>query len=95
MVLASDFAQFLVASGVLLLEDNELELLTIACRWHSHGSVLDDVTVSTCWDADRLDLERIGIKPDPERLCAEAAKRNDILEWAYRRSVGWALFTVS
>ncbi len=28
----------------------------------------------TCWDADRLDLPRVGIIPKKDRLCTEAAK---------------------
>jgi uncharacterized protein len=85
---AAEFARQLVASNVLLLDARDLELLTIACRWHSYGTVLDDVTVCTCWDADRLDLGRIGIRPDPARLCTEAAMSPDMLEWAYKRSLG-------
>lgn len=46
-----------------------------------------DITVQTCWDADRLDLGRVGIRPDPDRLCTSAAKESDLLEWAYARSV--------
>jgi uncharacterized protein len=84
---AAEFARQLVASKVLILDAGDLELLTIACRWHSHGGVLDDVTICTCWDADRLDLGRIGIRPDPARLCTEAAMSPDMLEWAYKRSV--------
>lgn len=28
-----------------------------------------EILVITCRDADRLDLGRVGIRPDPERLC--------------------------
>jgi hypothetical protein len=34
-----------------------------------------DITVQTCWDADRLDLPRVGIQPLPQFLCTEAAKK--------------------
>jgi uncharacterized protein len=34
-----------------------------------------DVTVQTCWDADRLDLVRIDIQPEAERLCTDAARQ--------------------
>jgi hypothetical protein len=34
-----------------------------------------DVTIQTCWDADRLDLGRVGIRPDPARMGTEAGKR--------------------
>ncbi len=40
----------------------------------------------TCWDADRLDLGRVGIMPEPSRLCTAAAKRSDLLKWADGRA---------
>jgi uncharacterized protein len=67
----------------------ELALLQTACRGHSEGHLAGhDVTVLTCWDADRLDLGRVGIRPLPERLCTAAARRPALLESAYRRSLG-------
>jgi uncharacterized protein len=45
------------------LSDTHLELLEYACRWHTHGQLSDDPTIGACWDADRLDLTRIGITP--------------------------------
>jgi uncharacterized protein len=44
-------------------------------EFHSHGSTEADSTVQACWDADRLDLVRIGIEPEPDRLCTDAARR--------------------
>lgn len=40
-------------------------LLAFACRHHSDGTTKADVTVQMCWDADRLDLGRVGIKHHP------------------------------
>jgi len=65
----------------------ELRLLQEACSAHSDGQTVADVTVMTCWDADRLDLGRVGIRPDPVRLCTDAAKLPDLLSAAYRRSL--------
>jgi uncharacterized protein len=79
------FAESL-AGSVFDLDPRDLELLSEACRGHSDGLTDGDVTVLTCWDADRLDLGRIGIQPDPSRLCTEAAREPDILERAIRRS---------
>lgn len=45
-----------------------------------------DPTIATCWDADRLDLLRVGIRPDPARLVTEAARDPEVLEWAMARS---------
>ena len=45
-----------------------MKLLTEALIHHSEGYIEGDVTVRVCWDADRLDLGRVGIEPKPERL---------------------------
>jgi uncharacterized protein len=65
----------------------ELRDLELACRDHSAGYLQAAITVQTCWDADRLDLGRIGIRPDPERLCTAQARRREVISSAYRRSV--------
>jgi uncharacterized protein len=70
----------------LLLSPAELELLALACEGHSRGDLHHDVTIATCWDADRLDLGRVGIRPQPSRLCTVAAKDGALIERAYTRS---------
>ncbi len=67
----------------------EMELLEFACHFHSDGYQESDVTVMTCWDADRLDLGRVGITPDPKYLCTTAAMRPDSLLKAQRRAMDW------
>ena len=69
------------------LSDKEMELLTEALKYHSDGYTEADITVQVCWDADRLDLGRVGIKPAPHRLCTASAKSVDVLEAAYERSL--------
>ncbi|MEI8299055.1 MAG: hypothetical protein WCH32_13625 [Pseudomonadota bacterium] len=76
-----------VNDTLLFLDGDGLALLTSACTDHSRGLREADITVQTCWDADRLDLGRIGIRPDPRRLCTvPAACDPELLEWAYQRS---------
>jgi len=53
------------------LNDEEFDLLHYACVWHTNGMVHENSTIATCWDADRLDLGRCGIMPDPKRMCTE------------------------
>ena len=43
-------------SKYLDLGEDDFELLVTACAHHTDGMVDGDVTVQTCWDADRLDL---------------------------------------
>lgn len=82
----ADFTQSLHGS-VITLSAQELTVRLDACQGHTHGSCSDSVTVQTCWDADRLDLGRVGIKPLAERLCTGAAKNPETIEWAYQRSM--------
>jgi uncharacterized protein len=79
-------ARGLQGDGLLDLTDEQLELLTYACAHHTDGLTEADVTVQTCWDSDRLDLGRVGIRPKPELLCTPAARDPVTLEWAWKRS---------
>lgn len=54
--------------------DEQMELLSYALKRHADGEVTDDPTIGVCWDADRLDLPRCGIKPQARYLSTEAAK---------------------
>ncbi|MPY67710.1 hypothetical protein F8S09_13640 [Deinococcus sp. SDU3-2] len=56
------------------LTDTQLDLLLWACEQHADGHTTDDPTVGACWDADRLDLPRVGIFPDPKYLSTAAGK---------------------
>lgn len=40
-----------------------LDKLCNAIAGHSYGAISNDITIQTCWDADRLDLGRVGITP--------------------------------
>jgi uncharacterized protein len=69
------------------LDNDRFELLFEACRLHADGLTVGDRTLLTCWDADRLDLGRVGITPNPHRLGTRAGRR--LLEWAHLRAVEW------
>lgn len=84
---AAEFIRSL-PNSLLSLSPEKLECLVYACAFHSDGLTEADVTVQTCWDADRLDLGRIGIKPEPACLCTAAARDPAIIEWAFLRSQG-------
>ena len=68
------------------LDDHEFGLLVRACAGHTRERTHPDPTIQTCWDADRLELGRVGIVPHPSRLCTEVAKRPDVLKWADGRA---------
>jgi len=69
------------------LSDEDFRLLKTACDQHADGLTAGDVTVQTCWDADRLDLGRVGTTPDPRYLCTNAAKEKTTIDRACERSV--------
>jgi len=56
------------------LNDCDLERLCDAIAGHSFGGTSKDVTIQTCWDADRLDLGRVGIVPSDKYLSKVGAQ---------------------
>lgn len=83
---AAELVQDLDGSLFTLSVDERVQLET-ACREHSEGRLHGDLTVRTCWDADRLDLGRVGIRPDPERLSTVHARDEVLINIAYERSL--------
>lgn len=70
------------------LPKRRLDNLIYAIKWHNEGKTFaDNVTVMTCWDMDRLDLGRVGTRPDPKKLCTDAAKLFNVIDWSYSASI--------
>ncbi len=82
---AAEYASSLRGSFIYL-SDEDFQLLFIACRDHTNELTHSNVTIQTCWDADRLDLARVGINPIPDRLCTDVAKSPQILQWSNERA---------
>jgi len=57
------------------LPDDQFEILLDACRYHTDGKSAVNLTIATCWDADRLDLPRVGTIPDPNRMGTAPGRR--------------------
>jgi uncharacterized protein len=72
--------------GNFTLSDQDFGLLYVACADHTEGKTDGDITIQTCWDADRLDLGRVKMMPEPKKLCTSAAKDLTILKWADGRA---------
>ena len=51
--------------------DEEVALLEKACRYHTTEQRTGIPTVDICFDADRLDLGRVGIVPNPKLMATE------------------------
>ena len=62
------------------LDRVETNTLRFAVALHSDGLITADEhglyknTIEACWDADRLDLPRVGVEVDPARLCTDEAR---------------------
>ena len=82
---AAEFARTL-RGLVFELSDDDFGLLHRACAGHTHERTHPDVTIQICWDADRLDLGRVGITPEPSYLCTAAARRPEMIAWADGRA---------
>lgn len=62
-------------SGKLPIGEMQLRVLCEACCGHTEIIFHEEPTIKACWDADRLDLTRIGVLPDPELLNTVSAKK--------------------
>jgi uncharacterized protein len=83
---AADFAHG-IHGDFYQLNPKQLDLLCFAMQHHSGGEVSTNATIQTCWDSDRLDLGRVGIKPSAQYLSEEAALFIDLAyEWS---GEGW------
>lgn len=60
------------------LSGPQLDALCQAIRLHSDGHTSTNPTIQTCWDSDRLDLGRVGIRPSAKYLSELAATRIEI-----------------
>lgn len=68
------YAEELFKQGKLDITEDQLAVLMEACKHHNDGQITNNPTIGVCWDADRLDLTRVGIIPNPELLSTKAGK---------------------
>lgn len=80
--------------GLYRLSDTRMEVLEVACTLHDEGGVSSDPRLGACWDADRLNLWRVGVRPNTLLLSTSAAKRAERIAWAkdlQKRFSSWQL----
>jgi uncharacterized protein len=77
-----------VAGYHLKLDGTQTILLAQAVAGHTNRFRSTNPTLATCWDADRLDIPRIGhgTEINPFFLSTKAAKDPEILAWAQERA---------
>lgn len=69
----ADLARRLVASGEAPIPEEILTPLLFACETHTEAGPTRDPVVGACYDADRLNLWRVGIEPRARYLSTAAA----------------------
>ena len=82
---ASEFAAHLWGDWVHHSE-RQMQLLREACRSHCVGRLSSDATIQACWDADRLDLARVGVRPNPTYLGHKVSRDPEFIKRAVKRS---------
>jgi uncharacterized protein len=87
---AANLARDLANKGLLKIEPARLERLIHACAFHDKGTTSSDPTIGCCWDADRLELSRLGIRPLSRFLSTKAALDAAVQKLAWKRGCDWA-----
>ena len=71
-----------IKDELINIPSDDFDKFYYACEWHTDQIKTDDVTVAACWDADRLDIGRVGFILHPlymnSKPAQEIAKRDDI-----------------
>ena len=63
-----------IVPTVFAIDRGRYDLLKEAIRLHTSGFTTNDPTIGTCWDADRLDIGRVGMTPSAQYMSTEAGK---------------------
>lgn len=70
------------SAGSLELNNQQYEKLLEAVAEHENSAAKsDDMTIQTCWDADRLDLPRVYIFPDKNLLYTAVGKSEETFDY--------------
>lgn len=56
------------------LSEDLFQFLLEALRDHTHVKNTDNIHIAACWDADRLDLDRVYISPEEEYMNTETGR---------------------
>ncbi|MBO4435509.1 MAG: hypothetical protein J5791_01325 [Fibrobacter sp.] len=71
----AEFAKECREAKLFEIDDERFEKLYHACKFHTHERKNDDITIACCYDADRLDLGRVGFPLDPEKMATSLGSR--------------------
>lgn len=68
----AEFAKLCRERKLFEITDEQFEKLYHACANHTTEHSTGDLTIDTCYDADRLDLGRVGFRLDPAKMASAA-----------------------
>lgn len=71
----AEFARECFKERRLGITREQFDKLYHACKYHTTEHRSGDATIDTCYDADRLDLGRVGIKLDPMKMATDFGAR--------------------
>ncbi len=83
---SGDFALHCRDQGCVLNDEDFLRLHMAIVGHTKCCSDPGDETIRICWDAERLDLPRLGLTPRANTMHTEAAQNPALVEWAGKRS---------
>jgi uncharacterized protein len=63
-----------IVPTVFAIDPGRFDLLKETIRLHTFGQTTNDPTIGTCWDADRLDIGRVGMTPNAQYMSTEVGK---------------------
>ena len=67
----AEFAKLCREEKRFEIDDERFDLLYQACKFHTVTPRTGNITIDTCFDADRLDLGRVGIPLNPSKMATE------------------------
>lgn len=70
----AELARELRDAGEFELDEERMRTLEEACTYHDKGRTSTDPAIGACWDADRLNLMRVWMKPDTRLLSTRAGR---------------------
>ena len=71
----AEFAKACFEEQRLNITQKQFEKLYHACKFHTIEHRSGDITINTCYDADRLDLGRVQIKLNPDKMATTFGAR--------------------
>jgi uncharacterized protein len=63
-----------IVPSVVAIDPGRFDLLKQAILLHTSGLTTNEPTIGTCWDADRLDIRRVGMTPSAQYMSTKAGK---------------------